>query len=389
MKKSLSLLLVLLLSASLWAQSPQKMSYQAVIRNASNALVTNHSIGMRVSILQGSATGTEVYKETYNPNPQTNANGLVTLEIGSGLPISGTFSAINWANGPYFIKTETDPLGGTTYSIIGTSQLLSVPYALFAANGGGVTGATGATGSQGNTGAVGATGAQGNIGVTGAVGATGIGSIGATGPIGNLTNGTSIGQMLYWNGTSWVTINPGTENETLSFCGGIPTWGPCPSTLVLGGYSQGGIIFYIFQPADPGYVAGQIHGLIAAQNDQSTGALWGCSGTLISGADGTALGTGNQNTIDIVTGCSTSGIAAKLCSDLILNGYNDWYLPSKDELNKLYLNYSLVGIFTPTSYWSSTEYDATNAWYQGFPGGYQGSGGPKNSNSAVRAIRKF
>lgn len=121
-----------LLQFSAQAQAPEKMSYQAVIRNASNTLITEQAIGMRVSILQGSATGTEVYKELFNPNPQTNINGLVTVEIGTGLPITGTFSGIDWANGPYFIKTETDPTGGTSYTIVGTSQLLSTPYALYA-----------------------------------------------------------------------------------------------------------------------------------------------------------------------------------------------------------------------------------------------------------------
>jgi len=113
MKKLITPIIVALFTLSVFAQAPQKMSYQAVIRNSSNALITSNSIGMRVSILQGSITGTEVYKEIYNPNPQTNANGLVTLEIGAGIPLIGTFATINWANGTYFIKTETDPTGGT------------------------------------------------------------------------------------------------------------------------------------------------------------------------------------------------------------------------------------------------------------------------------------
>ena len=130
-----------------FAQTPEKMSYQAVIRNAANTLLINQTIGMRVSILQGSATGTEVYKEIYNPNPTTNSNGLITVEIGAGIPITGTFASINWSNGIYFIKTETDPTGGTNYSIVGTSQLLSVPYALYAKNSG-----TPSWGLSGNTG---------------------------------------------------------------------------------------------------------------------------------------------------------------------------------------------------------------------------------------------
>jgi hypothetical protein len=132
MKNLFTLMMVMFITFSVFAQSPQKMSYQAVIRNSSNGLVTSSSVGIRVSILQGSSTGTEIYKEIYNPNPQTNINGLVGLEIGGGIPITGTFSAIDWSAGPYFIKTETDPSGGTNYTVTGTSQLLSVPYALYA-----------------------------------------------------------------------------------------------------------------------------------------------------------------------------------------------------------------------------------------------------------------
>jgi hypothetical protein len=116
----------LLISSSILAQTPQKMSYQAVIRNSSDALVVNTQIGMQISILQGSSSGTVVYTETQTPT--TNANGLVSIEIGGG----AGFSSIDWANGTYFIKTETDPTGGTNYTITGTSQLLSVPYALLA-----------------------------------------------------------------------------------------------------------------------------------------------------------------------------------------------------------------------------------------------------------------
>src|ERR1035437_6041208 len=126
MRKFYAILAALLVTVAIEAQSPQKMSYQAVIRNNSNTLVINTQIGLQISILQGSVSGTVVYTETQTPT--TNANGLLSVEIGGG---SG-FSTINWANGPYFIKTETDPNGGTNYTITGTSQLLSVPYALHA-----------------------------------------------------------------------------------------------------------------------------------------------------------------------------------------------------------------------------------------------------------------
>lgn len=130
MKSVVSICIGLLFSIQLIAQAPQKMSYQAVVRDVSNNLVSNQSIGMRISILQGSIAGSSVYVETQAST--TNANGLASIEIGTGSVQSGVFASINWANGPYFIKTETDPTGGTNYTITGTSELLSVPYALLA-----------------------------------------------------------------------------------------------------------------------------------------------------------------------------------------------------------------------------------------------------------------
>jgi hypothetical protein len=127
MKQFYTLLAVFLLTATTWAQSPEKMSYQAVVRDVSDALVQSQAVGMQISILQGSASGTAVYSETQTAT--TNVNGLVSIEIGAGTTLDD-FTSIDWATGTYFIKTETDPTGGTNYSITGTSQLLSVPYAL-------------------------------------------------------------------------------------------------------------------------------------------------------------------------------------------------------------------------------------------------------------------
>jgi hypothetical protein len=130
MKKLFILIVAVLFTAAAWSQVPEKVSYQAVIRNISNELVTNQEVGMQVSILQGSADGAAVYVETQIPT--TNANGLVSIEIGgeNALVLTGSFSNIDWSDGPYFIKTEIDPSGGTNYSITGTCQLLSVPYAM-------------------------------------------------------------------------------------------------------------------------------------------------------------------------------------------------------------------------------------------------------------------
>jgi trimeric autotransporter adhesin len=162
-----------LVTQQVYGQSPDKMSYQAVIRNADDKLIENSNVSMRISILQGSVAGAPVYVEIQAKS--TNKNGLVSIEIGSGTIISGTFNTINWANGPYFIKTETDPTGGTNYTITGTTQLLSVPYSLHAKTAETVT----------------------NVSID----LDEINDVNAATP--------SSGQVLGWNGSAWVPQNAG------------------------------------------------------------------------------------------------------------------------------------------------------------------------------------
>ncbi|MEI7983614.1 MAG: DUF1566 domain-containing protein, partial [Bacteroidota bacterium] len=140
---------------------------------------------------------------------------------------------------------------------------------------------------------------------------------------------------------------------------------------------------------------GETHGLIAATADQSNG-TWGCSGTSISGATGTAIGTGQANTSAIVAGCGTAGIAARVCNDytVTVSGvtYSDWYLPSKDELEKLYINRVAIGGFSDNIgynyYWSSSQYNANDAWDHYFTNGIQYNA-VKYATSYVRAVRTF
>jgi hypothetical protein len=181
------------------------------------------------------------------------------------------------------------------------------------------------------------------------------------------SNCSTSGQVQVFDGTGWTNMIGGLD-------------------LAIGDFYGGGKVAYILQPADPGYIAGQIHGFIATPVDQPGVSTWGCPGVLVGGTSA-ALGTGQANTTAIVNACG-AGNAASVCNDLIVNGYSDWYLPSKDELNKLYISQSVIGGFDTFNHWSSTESDATFAYGQYFVNGQAGLNFKYNS-SDVRAIRSF
>jgi len=160
------------------------------------------------------------------------------------------------------------------------------------------------------------------------------------------------------------------------------------TVLTLGQSYQGGKIAYILVQGDAGYDANVQHGLIAATADQSTGIDWYNGSYTTTGASGIAIGTGNANTNTIVTSQGAGSYAAKLCYDLVLGGYSDWYLPSKNELSKLYINKAVIGGFTSNYYWSSSEKAGLNSWTQSFGDGSQ-SGFDKHCPNYVRAVRAF
>jgi len=149
---------------SLQAQVPQAFNYQAVARDASGNILSNQAISIRLSLRQGSSTGTIIYQETHAAT--TNQFGLFTLAIGQGTATTGSFSSVSWSSGLYWLQTELDPNGGSSYTTLGNTQLLSVPFAMYAASSGtsGVTGPTGPTGPAGTNGTTGATGPTGPTG---------------------------------------------------------------------------------------------------------------------------------------------------------------------------------------------------------------------------------
>lgn len=395
MKKLYTFLTALILTTSVFAQAPEKMSYQAVVRGVDNTLLTSQEVGMQISILQGTVDGTPVYEETQIPT--TNINGLVSIEIGSGTVISGAFNEIDWSDGLYFIKTETDPTGGVSYTITGTSQLMSVPYALHANTADSIAGGEtdpifGASIANGITALDTANWNDHAIDTNTQLDSTGVTALGYVAGAHTIDtdtqlDSTGVADLGYIAGPHTVEIDGSITNEiqtisrtgttvTLSDGGGtftdsvnIYTAGTniiisdsnvinvnSTNNFYLGQDTLNGIVFHLYE--DP---TGMQHGLIVGKNEWP--GFWQDPGfvTLV-GADRSEDGAYNTA---LMTGTATAYYMSLLGAD--------WYLPSIDELNILFSNRfwankglraggSLLISHSNGFYWSSTEADLTGVY---------------------------
>ena len=189
------------LMTNAFAQTPNAIPYQAVARNSSGNLLVNQNVRVRFSIHNETASGNIVYQE--NQSVTTNNLGLFTLNIGQGTATTGTFATINWGTGFKYTQVEIDVNGGTNYVDMGTQQMMSVPYAFYAAN----ANVSGVAGPQGPQGVAGPQGVQGEQGAAG-----------------SFSPGTNAGEIRYWNGIDWVPISSGTNEQTLTIINGVPMW---------------------------------------------------------------------------------------------------------------------------------------------------------------------
>lgn len=324
----ISCFLLLFLSIAVHAQAPEGFNYSAIVRDNSGNPLSNQEVSFRFSIVRGNVSGTVAYSETHST--MTDPLGQVSLIIGNGEIISGVFATIDWGADAYFLKVELDRTGGSSYVEMGISQFLSVPYALYAkrAGSGGGEGAGEVNISAGN-----------NITITG----------------------------------SGTTADPYQISEESHY---------------VGEYYGGGIVFYT-------YDFGR-HGLIASETDLDRTIQWHNGKDRYTNTTGNGIGKGETNTTLIIalqTNDNPVGnFAAKLCADYSVTvdgqSYGDWYLPSKLELTYLFLRKDIVGGFSNTYYWSSTEFSSISAWGMDMA---EGSffNIRKDVPCAVRAIRAF
>ena len=328
MKRIFLSFLIISWATFLFSQAPEGFNYSAIVRDNSGNPLTNQAVSFRFSIIQGNVTGSVVYSETHNV--VTDQFGQVSLIIGNGAILAGVFSAINWGGDAFFLKVELDKAGGSSFVEMGISQLLSVPYALYAKTAGG--------GGGPGTGDINIT-AGNNITLTGS---------------GTVDDPYVISQRSHYVGESY----------------------------------GGGIVFYVYDNGRHGLIASTTDQDPAIQWYNGTKRYTNTTGDGIgAGKMNTMLIVAIQTDDDPV-----GNFAAKVCADYsvtaIGENFGDWYLPSKYELAILFMQKDMIGNFTSDYYWSSTEFSSISAWCQDFSTGIS-SNIIKSFPFGVRAIRAF
>ncbi|MCX8479669.1 MAG: hypothetical protein ORN56_07755 [Chitinophagales bacterium] len=422
--KKLYFLFLVLFTHLAYAQVPQGIPYQAAARNASGQALVNTAVKVRFSILDSVATGTLVYKETHSTT--TNTVGLFNVNVGMGTPVTGTFSSINWGKNAKFMQMELDITGtGSNYVNMGTQQMLSVPYALYAGNGISMNGNNIGDmlywdGMKWNNVAVGANGmvltlsnsiptwtfasftnisppsvatnsmtaiSSTSASITSTVssnGGSGVLSEGvvwstSSNPAINLTSKTNDGTSVGTYSSTLTGLSPNTTYYVRAYSTNISgtSYGSqvvfTTAPVAIGQSYGGGILAYVLLPSDAGYSSTQSHGLIAHPTDFLGAWLDGCTGGGVYGTLAT-IGAGSGNTSLIKskyqTGCFSLNGPSYLCSayyitQLNTGGYTDWFLPSQNEMIAIYNNRSLIGSFQNSFYWSSTG-DPLNPGHQAY-----------------------
>ena len=426
---------------------PQGFNYSGVARNSNGQPIASTQIGVQISLLKSSATGTLVYSENHVVN--TDAFGLFNLIIGGGSIQSGSMANIAWNSDNFFVKVGLDVSGVSNFLDMGTTQLLSVPYAMHAKTAdNGIDHVSGDTIylNNGLTYFIGVGGGSGsnldNLPVLSATFYSHISfskatlhsevtadngfSISSRGfvisnssTIPTITNNTGIYYQGSGIGVFSSQINGLSPNTTyfirafstnangtsyssyISFTTTTNLNLTCNGDLCLGDYYQGGTLAYFFQPGDLGYDANTTHGIIITENNlnnNSNSAIWGCYGTLVGTQVSiqdisTTIGNALINTTLIASNCLETNTAAKYCSDLILNNYSDWLLPSIGDLEAIYNSLFSSGIIGG-EFISSSEFSENQHYSFAFdilpPDGYGGGSlWNKFQGNQLRAVRYF
>jgi hypothetical protein len=356
--KLFSTLSFLLFTLFVKAQIPPNVfNYSAVARNAAGQPIANTTIGVQIAILKNSTTGASQYSENHFVN--TDAFGLFNLIIGAGAAQSGSMATIDWSNDNYYLKVGMDATGGTNFITMGTTQLLSVPYALYAKSAGNVSG-----------------------------------GINEADPV----FGTSVASSI----TIADTINWNNKQKQLLAGSNISiNWNTISATSTgssfihyIGEDFGGGVIFHLWKDAQ-----GVEHGLIVDKTDLSTSQVWSNIPTTLIGTSAQSSWDGLSNSNAIAGQVGHLSSAAALCLNSTNGGQSDWYLPSIQELNMLWNNYytvsrSLSQIAGATQlqlafYWSSTELDIGFARTFNFKLVFASWTNKSNAANYVRAVRSF